>query len=555
MKFSFETLTIRTKITLLAFGLVLAAISIGGAVLIENIYSAIEKEVGQRAMSIARTVAQLEEVKQNVGLPAGDRIIQPVAERIRLATNVEYIVVFDMNRIRYSHPVENRIGTPFEGGDEGPSLAETAYISRARGVLGPSVRAFVPVMSEDGKQQVGVVVVGILTPTFARLLREIRLDLYFSLIAGVGVGLIGAWLLADHIKRQMFNLEPLEIARLLEERSAVFNAIGEGIVAVDRHNRITIINDEAQRIIGASQEAVGKDIREVIRDTRLPQTAERDQAEYNQQMVLGGTVVLANRVPVRVKNQVAGAVAIFRDKTEVSRLAEELTGVKRFVEALRAQNHEHLNKLHTIAGLVQLKRYDQVVDFIFSLTEERQEFTRFLTRNFADYRIAGLLLGKSSRAKELGVNLAIDRSSRLKVIPAVIEAHGLVVILGNLLENAMDAVGTVKLGSREVYCLIRGDSSGIHIVVRDNGSGIPREILDRIFEPGFTTKGGANRGIGLTLVKHRVDNAGGTIKVEEGAATGGPIGETGDYGPGATLTIWLPSASEVLKGKAGGVEG
>ena len=522
---------------LLVFGLVLVAIVIGGSMLIENIHSAIEKELGQRAMSIARTVAQLGEIKANVGRPGGEKVIQPIAERIRLATDVDYIVVFDMNRIRYSHPVQNRIGTPFEGGDEGPALAEQAYISRARGVLGPSVRAFVPVMSEDGKEQVGVVVVGLLTPTFARLLRDIRLDLYLSLIAGVAVGLIGAWLLAAHIKRQMFNLEPLEIARLHEERSAVFNAIGEGIVAVDRHNRITIINDEAQRIIGAGQEVVGEDIHAVIKDTRLPQTVERDQPEYNRQMVLGGTIVLANRVPIRIKNQVAGAVAIFRDKTEVNRLAEELTGVKRFVEALRAQNHEHLNKLHTIAGLIQLKKYDEAVDFIFSLTEERQAFTRFLIRNFADYHVSGLLLGKSSRAKELGVDLTIDRSSRLKGLPATIDSYDLVVILGNLLENAMDAVETVRLGRREVYCLVRGDASGIRVVVRDNGPGIPPQILDRIFEPGFTTKGEANRGIGLALVKGLVEGAGGTIKLEA----------SGTGCPGTTFTIWLPGARGVVK--------
>ncbi|MCL5046404.1 MAG: sensor histidine kinase [Actinobacteria bacterium] len=539
MRFSFETLTIRTKMALLVFGLVLVAIVIGGSMLIENIHSAIEKELGQRAMSIARTVAQLGEIKASLGRPGGEKVIQPIAERIRLATDVDYIVVFDMKRVRYSHPVQNRIGTPFEGGDEGPSLAEQAYISRARGVLGPSVRAFVPVMSEDGKEQVGVVVVGLLTPTFARLLRDIRLDLYLSLIAGVAVGLIGAWLLAAHIKRQMFNLEPLEIARLHEERTAVFNAIGEGIVAVDRHNRITIINDEAQRIIGAGQEVVGEDIHAVIKDTRLPQTVERDQPEYNRQMVLGGTIVLANRVPIRIKNQVAGAVAIFRDKTEVNRLAEELTGVKRFVEALRAQNHEHLNKLHTIAGLIQLKKYDEAVDFIFSLTEERQEFTRFLIRNFADYHVSGLLLGKSSRAKELGVDLTIDRSSRLKGLPAAIDSYDLVVILGNLLENAMDAVETVRLGRREVYCLVRGDAAGIRIVVRDNGPGIPPEILDRIFEPGFTTKGEANRGIGLALVKGLVEGAGGEIKVETSTA--------GSGGPGTTFTIRIPGARGVAR--------
>ncbi len=531
------TLTIRTKIALLAFGLVLSSILAGSALVVGNIFFAMERELGQRALFVARTVAQLDEIRENLR-PGGARLIQPVAERIRLATGVEYIVVIDMNRTRYSHPMPSRIGSTFGGGDEGPALTEQSYYSRAFGVLGPSVRAFVPVMSPGENLQVGVVVVGLLVPAPLELVRNIGWELSLSLVAGVAVGLVGAWLLASNIKRQMFNLEPSEIARLLEERVAIFHAIGEGLIAIDRDSRITIINEEAQRIIGVTGDAVDRPIREVIPNTKLPETLATGQPELNQQMLLGQTVVIVNRVPIRVKGQIVGAVATFRDRTELNRLAEELTGVMKFVESLRVQNHEHLNKLHTIAGLIQLKKYEQAIDFIFSATEQQQRMASFLARRFCDHRVSGLLLGKLSRAKELGIDMKIEPGSRLKELPKDADASSLVIILGNLLENSMDALMVSDQKPKQIRCLIDDSGEMVRIVVSDNGSGINLPDRGRIFEPGFSTRGGSHQGIGLTLVKQHVDGASGSIRVE-----------TGDQG--TTFEIELPKDSQGGRGEEG----
>lgn len=123
-----------------------------------------------------------------------------------------------------------------EGGDERASLSEHEYISKAYGVLGYAIRAFVPVMDEEGVKQVGVVVVGILAPTFQALLLEYQNDILLSLVWGLAIGLLGSWLLANNIKRQTFNLEPYEIAKLVEERSAVMQAMDIGIIATDANH-------------------------------------------------------------------------------------------------------------------------------------------------------------------------------------------------------------------------------------------------------------------------------------------------------------------------------
>lgn len=506
--------TLRTKMAVLSFGSVFLAILTGGFIVVEKISDTLEKEIGMRAMAIARTLAQSEEIQKNVGRPGGVVLIQPIAERTRLATGVEYIVIVDMEGIRYSHPVEERIGKKFTDLDLGPALANNEYISSAEGVLGPSVRAFVPVKVDEGTRQVGVVIVGILTPTIGSLLRTIQIQLYYSLGTGLLVGLLGSLYLARKIKSAMFSLEPEEIARLLEERVAVFQAMGEGIIAIDMDSRITIANDEARRIIGKGEEIIGRRIREVIPNTPLPEVLETGQAQINREMFLNDTVILVNRVPIRFKGEIIGAVSTFQDKTEVNRLAEELTGVKAFVEALRVQNHEHMNKLHTIAGLIQLEKYQQALDYIFDLTEEQQEITRLLTKNIFDTSIAGLLLGKYSRAKELRTELEIDRKTRLRELPSRLETGDLVIIIGNLIENALDAVRREEPERRKIYFGMFENTHHLTITVRDRGPGIPEEKRDIIFTQGFTTKGSANRGLGLYLVKRYVDLSGGTISLK-----------------------------------------
>lgn len=525
--FSPGPLSVRTHIALLAAGLVLLSVAAGSAVVVFYTLRSVEDQLGRRALSVARTVAEIGDVKDQVGQPGGEQVIQPIAERIRVANNVEYVVVLDMAHRRYSHPVPSRIGTRFSGGDEGPAFAEHTYISRARGVRGTSVRAFVPIMSRDLSEQVGVVVVGLLTPSIGTVLRDLRPELGLTVVAAMAVGLVGAWMLGGRIKRQLLGLEPPEIARLLQERLAILDAIGEGVLAIDREQRVTVINAEAQRIIGADSTALGRPITAIVPHSRLPEMLNTGQPQYNQEMLLGHTVVLTNRVPVRIRGQIIGAVATFRDRTEVHRLAEQLTGVTKFVDSLRAQNHEHMNRLHTIAGLIQFGKYQQAIDYIFTSYEEQQEQTRFLARRFCDYRIAGLLLGKLHRARELGITLELDPGSHLQCLPEQVDDIALTVILGNLLENALEAVAVEPGAQRRVYCLIRDEAAGVRLVVQDSGPGIPPELHDAIWQPGFSTKGGPNRGVGLALVRQHVESAGGAIsfKTEPGRTT---------------FQVWLP---------------
>ncbi len=508
-------LRLNTKIALLSFGSVLFAVIVGGGLVIEQITARIENEIGMRALAIGRTLAQMEEIRENVGRDGGDRVIQPLAERIRTATGVAYIVILDASGIRYSHPLEEYIGEKFSGDDYYPAVSRgEEYLSAAEGVLGPSIRAFVPITTDEGEAQIGAVVVGILTPTVTSVIQSIRTQLYLALSLGLFVGLVGSVFLARVIKREMFNLEPDEIARLVEERNAILESIADGIIATDDHLRVTLINRAAMDLTGTGPEILGRPIEDVLPDSGLLPVVTDGRAVRNQEVVVNNVVLVLNLLPVYARGRIVGTVVTLKDKTEIRLLAEELTGVKRFIEALRVRNHEYRNTLHTIAGLIQLEHYQEALDYIFTETADQNEISTFLTTHIRDYGVAGIILGKHSRAKELKIDLAIDRASRLTRLPSCIDASCLVIIIGNLLENAFEAVQELPPENRKVYFAILEQENRLRIIVRDSGPGLPEHIRDKIFVPGFTTKRAENHGLGLSLVKQYVELAGGRISID-----------------------------------------
>ncbi|RSD29487.1 ATP-binding protein [Mesobacillus subterraneus] len=513
-------MSLRTKMLSMSFLVVSISIFTSGLIMVYSISDAFEKELGERATAIARTVAQMPSIRENVGIPGGETIIQPFAERTRLATNVDYIVIIDMDRIRYSHPSESLIGKEFVGGDEKASLSEHEYVSKAKGTLGNSVRAFVPIMDEEGVVQVGVAVVGILTPTFQSLVAQYRNDIFLSLVWGLIIGLFGSLFLANNIKKQTFNLEPYEIARLAEERSAVMQAMDMGIIAVDEHGKITFMNRLAKEFVFNDSE------KEITRNNSLieflPNLNEvitkilnmpHSQQIVNRSMNIYDKVYLVSLYPIYVKGQAAGSFITMVDKTEANRLAEELTGVKTLVDALRAQNHEYMNKLHSIAGLIQLERTEEALDIIIDETNDEENIIQFLKESITDYSVSGLLLGKRARARELGVQFHLDRQSYLHYLLDGFSAGDIITVLGNLIENSFEAYSPQEK-NKIVECLLQGDRNHLLIVVRDNGKGIRDEDRNNIFTYGFSTKAKDGRGIGLALVKQIIEAQGGLVRLE-----------------------------------------
>ncbi|WP_341300116.1 sensor histidine kinase [Lysinibacillus sp. FSL H8-0500] len=503
-----KNISLRLKMFIFSFIIVIFSIATSGAIMIHNLAVALEKEFGARAIAIARTVSQLTDVQNNVGKPTGFDVIQPIAERIRLTTDVDYIVIIDMNRIRYSHPSEKRLGTVFEGGDETEAFSQHEYISKARGVLGYSIRAFVPIMNEDGTKQVGVITVGLLAPKWYDLVDEYQLDILMSLFWGLAIGLGGSVWVANHLKRQTLNLEPYEIARLVEERSGIIQAMDIGILATDEHANVTFINGLARQYTHFFGQQISR--KALFRGTWLAEDMLQQHEAYRP-LLMFDQMYLVRTFPIRIMERNAGYLIMLTDRKEANMLAEELTGIKILVDSLRAQQHEYMNRLHSIAGLIQLERDEDALSLIIDEITDEEEIIQSLHDKIQDYSIQGLLLGKFSRAKELGVELSIDDSSMLMDFISGFSSGDMVTIIGNLLDNAMEAC--FDRPHKDVHLTLIGDKQHLFIEVQDSGKGIAGSA-QQIFDYGFTTKGKSGHGIGLALVKQIVESNNGIIQVE-----------------------------------------
>ncbi len=510
---SFRNLPIRWKITFLSVGIVIFSLLVGGIILLGYMAEKKEEELSQTTLITAQLVAQYKTVQDEINKINASEVLQPIAEKIRVINNADYIVILNMDRIRLTHPIKERIGTTFYGGDEDPAFSEHIYTSKAIGENGYTVRSFVPIINENS-EQVGVVVVGNVLPTLKELMIDIGNSMVGVFVIASIFGMWGAWLLANHIKKQTFHIEPDQLARVLVERTATFNAIRDGVIAIDQDEKITVINQSAKEIVNAKGDVVGRKIQEVIPDTRLPEVLNIQKPLLQREFFIQDRAILSNRIPIKLQGKTIGAVAIFQDKTEVTRLAQELTGVQAFVDALRVQTHEYSNKLHTIAGLIQLDQGKKALDYIFELSEEHSELTTLITRQIHDDSLAGLLLGKHSRCKELGIQLNFDYDSVFINYPEGTTIHDLVIICGNLLDNSIDALVDTNEATKQILFSIKEGEEFLTIKISDNGEGIPEKIKNKIFNRGFSTKGNEGRGIGLFLIKAIIDRVEGKIDIK-----------------------------------------
>lgn len=515
---------LQTKITLMAVTIVMVSITLLTSLTIRWTVANVHRKVEANILNLAKLIVTVPQVVTVLERGQSDAKLQHYVETVlRSVRDVELIVIADMQGIRYAHPNPRNIGKRFVGGDEKRVLQTgQSYISEAVGTMGKSRRAFVPVYDPRGRQ-IGFVMVGELTRSIDEAKRREVGSVLVTALLSLGLGTLGAFWLARHIKKTLLGLEPEAIAKLYTEKNAMLNAIHEGIIAIDSQKRVTLVNQSALQILkipGTGVSVIGQKLEDLIPASPLSGVLESGVAEYDREQTIGGTVIVANRVPIKEGAKIVGALATFRDKTIVARLAEEITGVNQIIEAMRANTHEFMNKLHVILGLIRLGEPDEAKDYILKVTQAQQQIVGLVMNKIKDPTIAGLLLGKLSRARELEIRLEIDAATDLGKRNDNITNELLIVIIGNLTENALEAVNVSRSECREVRVRIQEFVGRIEIEVTDTGNGIDPVTQTRIFERGFTTKQGS-RGIGLALVREAVERVEGTLELEseEGRGT------------------------------------
>lgn len=520
-------LSLQMTIALFATIVVALSLLVMNFMIGDKVAESTREGIEEKAIYIARSVALSPIVTEGLSGQRDAAEIQSFANNMRQQTNVLFVVVFDMNGIRKSHPDPSEVGKKFVGGDEGPVLHGQEHISIAKGTLGTSLRAFVPVFSKDGKQ-VGAVAVGIMLNQVEEAVAQSRSITYIGMVFGLLVGALGALFLGRKIKDIMFGLEPFEIAKLVEERSAMLQSVREGILAVDQEARITLINNEGLHLFTQAGilDPIGKEVDECVPDTRLRKVLATGEAESDYELQLKGIGILVNSVPLYVGGRIVGAIATFRDKTEVKKLADELSGVKLYAGALRAQAHEFMNKLHVILGMIHMQYYDQLAEYIGQLAQRQQQELGNTVRHIKDPVLAGFILGKLSYARERGAELTLSEECFVlePYDPEIV--HDLITIIGNLVDNALDAVS--QTSEKWVTLKLCYEDGKLDIEVQDSGQGIPEELQGEIFQRGFSTKEG-NRGYGLALVKQSVKKLHGEINLTSEENKGTTFSVTVEY--------------------------
>ena len=509
---------LQTKLSLLVTALLIFLVSLIGALFSDSAEKLLREQIGQKALEVAASVALNQQIRD--GLLAGDALlVQPVAEAIRQATGAEYVVVGDSNGIRLSHPDSANIGKHFVGGDlDGALLEGRSYASQAVGTLGPSLRGIVPV--RDSRQNViGFVAVGYLVSDINLMIHDKQLEILSYVGIVLLFGVFGATLIARGLKAAIMGLEIHEIAALFHERNAIIGAIREGIIAVDGQGQLSFVNSAARRYLGDGfdSDLRGKSLKDVCPCPDLAQALHAGEKIFDQEMELQDRLMIVNIIPLDAQR--GGLVASFRPKDELDRLSRELSHVQEYSELLRAQTHEYSNKMHTIAGLIQLGAYQEALDLVINEASGYQQLIRSLAEAVPDPVIAGVILGKYNRACELKIELEFDPQNSFSSLPSELEREPLVTILGNLLDNAFDAVR--EAGGQQLVRLYLTDlGPDLIIEVEDAGQGVAAEVVENLFTTGVTTKKGDGRGTGLALVKRAVDSLNGEITFSDGELGG-----------------------------------
>ena len=461
-----------------------------------------------RSVDIAEAVADAPGVVEALDDSEPSASIQPFAERVRRDTGTDFVVVMALDRTRFSHPDPTQLGRPFIG-DLGGAPEGRVFTQEYTGTLGRSMRAVVPV--REAGEVVALVSVGITLERIDRQLERRLLPIVLAAAAVLALGALGARLISRRLRRQTHGMGAEEITRMYEYYDSVLHAVREGLLLIDEAGRVQLVNDEAARLLGTPADAVGRPVTDIGLPDPLGKSLLAGTAGPDEIRLVGDRVLVVNQADAHWQGQTVGSVVTLRDHTELQAVSGELDSVRGLAESLRSQNHEAANRLHTVVSLIELGRVEDAVEFATEELESAQLLTDTVVGAVGEPVVAAVLLGKSAQASERGIDLVIDEATRVTGLP--VEPRDVVTILGNLLDNAFDAVAESE--ARRVHVRVVADDSVLDVGVDDSGPGLPEGAADQVFRRGWSTKRGddsVGRGLGLALVGQVVRRYGGSVE-------------------------------------------
>ncbi|MBT1002193.1 sensor histidine kinase [Paenarthrobacter sp. DKR-5] len=471
-----------------------------------------------RMLAVATSIADNPLVLTAATGPDPSSRLQPYARKVMQDAGIDFITIMAPDRTRWTHPNPDEIGKPYIGSVD-QALQGRPFTEIYAGTLGPSVRAIVPVA--DGTGKVRAMVAAGVTVTNVSVALNARLPAIFGVaLALLAGGSLVSWLLGRYLRRVTLGWGPEQLGQLFAFYDSVLHSVREGLLLVDRKGEVVLYNDQAAALLAIPPRTTGTPS---LKDLQLPASladllasgrSARDEIHLTDSRVL-----VVNQEPARPpgepqgrRAQPLGTVTTLRDHTELEALSGELQSMRTLSDALRSQTHEHSNRMHTIVSLLELGRSAEALDFAAEDLHHSQQLADEVVGSVHEPVLAALLMGKAAQANERGIALAISTEGELE--GPQLDPHDLVTIVGNLVDNALDAAAGAD-APRQVDVTLRVSASHAVIEVADSGPGIDEEEARRVIERGYSTKepGEFGRGIGLALVRQAVDRLGGTLQI------------------------------------------
>jgi len=504
----------------------------------------LRQEAEASALAIARTVAEDSDVRSAVarysadpGTPDASALatgpLRPLAEQVRARTGALFVVITDDHGIRLAHPDAGRLGEQVST-SFADALAGRESVAWESGTLGESARAKVPVRDVDGGRPVGEVSVGFASASVFGSLPGLLTAIGAASAGALAIGVGASWLLRRRLTRVTLGLQPEEFAALVQDRAAVLDGVGEGVLAVTADGVVSVCNGRAAELLGVGGTAhalVGLPIAELGVHPGVAALLVVGAPVVGETFVVGGRVLYVDLRRVERDGRDLGAVAVIRDRTDLVSLTERLDAVASMTNALRAQRHEFANRLHVIAGLIDSDRTEAARAFVGDVVARGPlKFPIEHADRLQEPYLQALLGAKGVEAAERGVLLSLGPETL--VLGAVADAEDVAAVIGNLVDNAVRAAVEGD-EPRWVEVELLDDADTLYATVSDSGRGL-RPAPDGATDESDSVALGADavhgHGFGLPLSRDIARRRGGDVWVVD----------SGGGGHGAVFCARLP---------------
>ena len=470
----------------------------------------------QQVVGIATALADSPSTAAAIESGRATEVLQPVTEAVRKSTGIAFITIMAPDGTRFTHTDPKQIGGKYLG-TTAPALRGETFSEVYTGTLGSSIRAVAPVRNPAG-QIVGLVSAGITTQTLAEHWRAQWPTIAAISLGALAISLIGVWAIRRRLLRQTHGLRPDELRVMYEHHDAILHSVSEGLVVLDRDG-VALVNDEARRLLSLPPGPVDRS--DLPAFLRSYDPGARDEVHVTADRVLVVNRSKVNGTASRRRDsgykpgRSDSEVVTIRDRTELQGALGELSSLKVLTDSLRSQAHEAANKLHTVVTMVEMGRSDEAVGFATNELELSQRLVDRLSDAVGEPALVALLLGKTAQADERGISLTITEDTHLPGTDHVpLTAQEIVTVLGNLIDNAMDACDR---DDPWVEVTVAQEDDRLLIRVADSGDGMDAETFTRAMQRGYSTKSGsdaAQHGLGLALVAQVVMRHSGTLTAD-----------------------------------------